>query len=165
MKTTFDLNCVVIFQFVFDHRLLAVFMCDLPVVSTHEKHAVDGEDELHSVPGHHLGHQPGLEVESLLEDLGQCQQRVEGGEAQPDQEVAGPLSAQNCVAHGQSEGRQDAEEVGQGQTDAEEAGRTGVEAVQVRDERDGVVAQLHQGDQPGGGGEAEQAQAGEGIRI
>ena len=40
-----------------------------------------------------------------------------------------------------------------------------MEAVQVRDERDGVVAQLQQGDQPGGGGEAEQAQAGEGIRI
>ena len=126
-------------------------------MSQHEIHAVDGEDELDAVPGHDLRHQAGLEVEDLEADLAQGEERMEGGQAQPGQQILGRLPAQCYVAHRQTEGCNDTEDVGECQTEVEEQVQVGVEQVEVRHEGETVVGQLQEGDQPGGGGRVEAA--------
>ena len=74
-------------------------MSELPVVLQHEVHAVDGQEKLQPVPHHDLRHQGGPHTDSLAGDLGQEEDRVEGGEGQPDHEVGGEPGVSETENH------------------------------------------------------------------
>ena len=89
VKTTSSSNCGVASDFTvtYQGRRLDVGVPGLNVIVEHEEHAVDGDHVLEPLPHHQLRHQVRPGVESQAEEPGHEEERLERGEAQPNEEI------------------------------------------------------------------------------